>query len=147
MTVIERSALVRFPAADMFKIVADIDAYQHFLPWCQSSRILFRQESVVEAELEIARGGFHKQFSTRNVNKEPDEISMTLLNGPFKSLQGAWNFIPLSDSASKISLKLDFELAGGIAAIAFGQIFHQICETMVDAFHQRAIAIYGKTND
>lgn len=143
MTTIERSALVRFPAKDMFSLVADIESYPHFLSWCQSSRILSAEDSIVEAELEIARGGFHKQFSTQNVNLEPNEIKMTLLNGPFQSLNGAWQFIPLNDHASKISLKLEFELSGGIAAIAFGRIFHQICETMVDAFHQRAKDLYG----
>jgi ribosome-associated toxin RatA of RatAB toxin-antitoxin module len=146
MTVIERSALVRFSAQKMFSLVADIESYQQFLPWCQSSRILSQDDSVVEAELEIARAGFHKQFSTRNVNLEPKEIQMTLLNGPFNSLHGTWQFNSLSDDASKISLKLEFELSGGIAALAFGKIFYQICETMVDAFHQRAIALYGTTN-
>lgn len=143
MTKIERSALVRFSAKDMFALVADIESYPHFLPWCQSSRILSRENSVVEAELDIARGGFRKQFSTQNVNQEPDQINMTLLNGPFNSLHGVWQFIPLGDDASKISLKLEFDLPGGIAAIAFGRIFHQICETMVDAFHQRAKELYG----
>ncbi len=143
MTKIERSALVRFPANDMFSLVADIESYPSFLPWCQSSRIISREDSVVEAELEIARAGFHKQFSTQNVNHEPDQINMTLLNGPFNSLYGVWQFIPLGDDASKISLNLEFELAGGIAALAFGRIFHQICETMVDAFHQRAKELYG----
>ena len=147
MTKIERSALVRFPAKDMFSLVADIESYPHFLPWCQSSRILTKEgsaeDSIVDAELVIARGGFHKQFSTHNVNLEPTEIKMTLLSGPFNSLNGVWQFIPLSDHASKISLKLEFELPGGIAAIAFGRIFHQICETMVDAFHQRAKDLYG----
>ena len=143
MTKIERSALVRFPANDMFSLVADIESYPSFLPWCQSSRIISREDSVVEAELEIARAGFHKQFSTQNVNHEPDQINMTLLNGPFNSLHGTWQFIPLGDDASKISLNLEFELPGGIAALAFGRIFHQICETMVDAFHQRAKELYG----
>ncbi|MEE9346271.1 MAG: type II toxin-antitoxin system RatA family toxin [Methylococcales bacterium] len=142
MTKIERSALVRFSANEMFLLVADIESYPCFLPWCQSSRVLSSVDAVVEAELEIARGGFHKKFSTQNVNLKPNEIKMTLLNGPFNSLNGAWHFIPLSDHASKISLKLEFELPGGIAAIAFGRIFHQICETMVDAFHQRAKDLY-----
>ena len=146
MTTIERSALVRFPAQSMFSLVADIDAYPEFLPWCQSSRILSRSDAVIEAELEIARGGFRRSFSTKNVNREPDEITMTLLNGPFNSLQGVWQFTQLGDNASKIALKLDFEMAGGVAAIAFGRIFNQICETMVDAFHQRAIALHGKTS-
>jgi ribosome-associated toxin RatA of RatAB toxin-antitoxin module len=147
MTVIERSALVRFSASDMFALVADIEAYPQFLPWCQSSRILSEDGVVVEAELDIARAGFHKQFSTQNINHQPDEIKMTLLNGPFDSLHGVWQFIPLTDDASKISLKLEFELSGGIAALAFGRIFHQICETMVDAFHQRAKQLYGQSND
>ncbi|HFD13295.1 MAG TPA: type II toxin-antitoxin system RatA family toxin [Crenotrichaceae bacterium] len=147
MTSIERSALVRFSAQQMYDLVADIAAYPEFLPWCQSSRILSGVDSVVEAELEIARGGFHKSFSTRNVNIEPDEIKMTLLNGPFTALQGSWLFTPLNNNASKIILKLEFELAGGVAAVAFGRIFNQICETMVDAFHQRAIVLYGTTSN
>lgn len=143
MTTIERSALVRYPAKQMFSLVADIDAYQEFLPWCQSSHVLSAHNDVVEAELTIARGGFQQQFSTRNVNHEPSEIRMSLLKGPFKSLQGVWQFIELNEQASKIVLKLEFEMAGGIATIAFGRLFQQICETMVEAFHQRAVTLYG----
>ncbi|MCH9696766.1 MAG: type II toxin-antitoxin system RatA family toxin [Gammaproteobacteria bacterium] len=143
MTTIERSALVRYPANKMFNLVADIDAYQEFLPWCQSSRIISEYDDVVDAELTISRGGFQQQFSTRNANHEPSEIHMSLLKGPFKSLQGVWQFIELNEQASKIVLKLEFEMAGGIATIAFGRLFQQICETMVEAFHQRAVALYG----
>ena len=143
MTIIHRSALVRFPAQAMFELVDDIESYPKFLPWCHSSRILRREGRVVEAELEIAKGGFRKAFATRNTSSDQGEIMMTLIEGPFRYLEGVWKFLPLREDASKISLDLDFELSGTLASLAFGVVFNQICDTMVNAFSQRAKAVYG----
>lgn len=140
---IVKSALVRFPAASMCGLVEDIEAYPEFLPWCRSSQILRRDGDLVEAELEIARGGFHKRFATRNRHYGREEIHISLLSGPFSHLEGIWRFQPLREDASKISLELDFELAGKLADLAFGAIFNQICNTLVGAFTERAKALYG----
>jgi ribosome-associated toxin RatA of RatAB toxin-antitoxin module len=142
MTTVQKSALVRFPAHLMFELVEDIKSYPQFLPWCRSSRILRRSGDVVDAELEIARGGFHKSFATRNTLLAPQEIRMSLLNGPFSHLEGLWTFTPLREDASKISLDLEFEMSGKVASLAFGAIFNQICSTMVGAFSERAKALY-----
>jgi ribosome-associated toxin RatA of RatAB toxin-antitoxin module len=68
---------------------------------------------------------------------------MSLLNGPFSSLEGVWDFMPLRADASKISLDLEFEMSGKLAALAFGAVFNQICNTMVSSFTQRAKQVYG----
>lgn len=143
MTTIEKSALVRFSAPQMFALVEDIESYPQFLPWCRSSRILKREGDVVEAELEIARAGFHKSFATRNTHKGQDEIHIRLLRGPFSHLEGIWRFQPLREDASKISLELEFELSGRLADLAFDAVFNQICNTLVGAFTERAKALYG----
>jgi ribosome-associated toxin RatA of RatAB toxin-antitoxin module len=145
MTVIQRSALVRFPASLMFHLVDDIEAYPEFLPWCRSSRVLLRSEDIVEAELEIARGGFNQSFSTRNTRVAPKEIRMDLIEGPFRRLQGVWIFQTLQQDASKVSLELEFELSSKIASLAFGGMFSQICSGLIEAFHQRAKELYGRT--
>jgi ribosome-associated toxin RatA of RatAB toxin-antitoxin module len=142
MTRIQKSALVRFPAHLMFEIVDDVESYPQFLPWCKASRILRRSGDVVDAELDISRGGFNKSFATRNTILAPQEIRITLLNGPFHHLEGTWTFTPLRQDASKIALDLEFEMAGKLASLAFGAIFGQICDTMVGAFHDRAKALY-----
>jgi ribosome-associated toxin RatA of RatAB toxin-antitoxin module len=143
MTTIEKSALVRFSAPQMFALVEDIESYPQFLPWCRSSRILKREGEAVEAELEIARAGFHKSFATRNTQKGQDEIHIRLLRGPFSHLEGIWRFQPLREDASKISLELEFELSGRLADLAFGAVFNQICNTLVGAFTERAKTLYG----
>jgi ribosome-associated toxin RatA of RatAB toxin-antitoxin module len=144
MTVVQKSALVRFPAQWMFELVDDIEAYPQFLPWCAASRVMRRAGDVVEAELEIARAGFHKSFATRNTLVAPREIRMSLLDGPFSSLEGVWLFTPLREDASKISLDLQFEMSGKLANLAFGTLFNQICNTMVGAFSERAKTLYAQ---
>jgi ribosome-associated toxin RatA of RatAB toxin-antitoxin module len=68
---------------------------------------------------------------------------MTLLDGPFSSLEGVWDFMPLREDASKISLDLEFEINGTFASLAFGAVFNQICNTMVTSFTDRAKKIYA----
>lgn len=143
MTIVQKSALVKFSAQQMFDLVNDIEAYPEFLPWCSGSRIIKREDDFVEAELLISKGGFKKSFSTRNKIDNGRSMTISLLNGPFSSLEGRWEFIPLREDASKISLDLEFELSGKLASLAFGAVFNQICNTMVSSFTARAKAVYG----
>lgn len=143
MTVVQKSALVRYSAQQMFDLVNDIEAYPQFLPWCSGSRIIKRIDDIVEAELLISKGGFKKSFSTRNRVDSGGKITVSLLDGPFSYLEGVWNFMPLREDASKISLDLEFEMSGKLASLAFGAVFNQICNTMVSSFTNRAKQIYA----
>ncbi|WP_411725425.1 type II toxin-antitoxin system RatA family toxin [Methyloglobulus sp.] len=143
MTVVQKSALVKFSARQMFDLVNDIEAYPKFLPWCVGSRIIKREEDYVEAELMISKGGFKKSFSTRNKIDWGGRITVSLLDGPFSHLEGVWNFMPLREDASKISLDLEFEMSSVLANLAFGAVFNQICNTMVASFASRAKEVYG----
>lgn len=143
MTIVQKSALVKFSALQMFELVNDIESYPQFLPWCSGSRIIKRGDDYVEAELLISKGGFKKSFSTRNRIDWGGKITVSLLDGPFSYLEGVWNFMPLREDASKISLDLEFEMSSKFASLAFGAVFNQICNTMVSSFTNRAKEIYA----
>jgi len=144
MTVVQKSALVKFSAQQMFDLVNDIESYPEFLPWCSGSRVIRRKGDIVEGEIQISKAGFNKTFVTRNKVDPGGKIYMSLLEGPFSSLEGVWDFMPLREDASKISLDLEFEISGALAGLAFGPVFNQICNTMVTSFTQRAKIVYGK---
>ena len=143
MTRIEKTALVKFSAQQMFDLVNDIESYPQFLPWCSQSRIIKREGNIVEAELSNSKGGFQKAFSTRNELDMGKQMTVSLIDGPFSHLAGVWQFQPLREDASKILLNLDFELSGKLASLAFGAVFNQICNTMVSSFTQRAKVVYA----
>ncbi len=144
MTVINRSALVPFSAADMYRLVDDVSAYPQFLPWCKSSTVFSRGEDEVRAAIEIQKAGINKSFTTLNRLQKDKMIEMRLVEGPFKHLEGFWRFDALDDKACKIALDIEFEFASRILSATVGPVFGQICNTLVEAFVKRAHEHYGR---
>ncbi len=147
MTTINKSALIPFSAEKMYNLVADVDRYEEFLPWCGSSKVLSQTEDEVKGQIEISHTGMHKTFTTLNRMQKNKMIEMRLIDGPFKHLQGFWRFDALDENGCKISLDLEFEFSNKLMSIAFGPVFSQIANSMVDAFCKRAFDIYGQGAD
>jgi ribosome-associated toxin RatA of RatAB toxin-antitoxin module len=145
-TVVERSVLVEFSAARMRALVEDIEAYPQFLPWCAGAVIGSRVSGRVVATLTIAYRGIRQQFTTENIAEKhgaADAIDIRLVSGPFKSLDGLWIFQPLEEDACKVKLELRYEFANRLLESLVGPVFRYIADTMVEAFVQRARALYG----
>lgn len=140
---IERSALVWHSADRMFGVVNDVLAYPQFLPWCASAEVHHTSDHEITASLEVAKGGVRQRFTTRNQLVAPSEIHMTLVDGPFTRLKGSWQFLSLQEKACKVQLVLEFEFSGALSRMAFGAVFSQAANTMVDAFCKRANELYG----
>ena len=143
MAKVSKSALVAYSAADMYVLVNDIESYPRFLPWCRSAQILSRNQDEIRATIEIAKGSLSKSFTTCNRLQPGKMIEIRLLDGPFRHLEGFWQFHTLREDACKVSLDLEFEFANPLLRMTIGPIFSQITDTMVDAFCQRASEVYG----
>lgn len=144
MTTITRSSLVMYTPEQMFNLVNDVNAYPQFLPWCRGSRIISQNEHVISAALDIAKGGIHHEFSTRNTLKPHQSIRIELIDGPFRHLEGHWQFNPIGDNEGcRVQLDMDFEFSTRLLDLVLGPVFTQISGSLVDAFCKRAQAIYG----
>ncbi|NRA83474.1 MAG: SRPBCC family protein [Gammaproteobacteria bacterium] len=143
MAQVNRSALVMFSAAQMFDLVNDVAAYPIFLPGCVGSKVLKVSENVMTASVDVSKAGVKKTFTTTNTLVANQRIDMALLDGPFKKLQGGWQFIELDEQACKIVLALDFEFSNKLAEMAFGKVFKELVNNMVKAFSERATVVYG----
>lgn len=141
---VSRSALVPYAAREMFDLVADVEEYPGFVPWCQGARIVEPGDDAIEASLDIGRGPLRKTFTTRNVLTPSSRIDIELVDGPFKQLKGSWQFEPIDGSACRVLLDLEFELANALLRRTLGPIFTEMANTMVDAFCRRARELYGK---
>jgi ribosome-associated toxin RatA of RatAB toxin-antitoxin module len=140
---VEKTALVPFPAAAMFDLVNDVDSYPAFLPWCRTARVISDSEEERCGELEVARAGIRQTFATCNRLQYPERIELHLKEGPFRRLEGYWQFLSLSESACKVTLNIEFEFSGKLIDSAFGAVFRQIADSLVDAFCKRAAEVYG----
>ena len=141
---IERSALVAFPARDMYRLVKDVRSYPAFLKWCRDSEVIEESEGHQLARLTVAVSGIEQSFTTRNRLTPDRQLSMSLAEGPFRQLSGDWLFTPLGDDGSKVTLRLSFEFSSGLLSSAFRRGFAHIADHMVAEFCQRAEVVYGR---
>jgi len=145
VSIIERSALVHYSPAEIYALVNDVAAYPEFLPWCRSARVIESSASEMTASIEISKGMLNRSFTTHNILEAPHRIELTLVDGPFRKLQGSWQFDSLkTEKACKVSLRLEFEFESTMLSLAAGPIFTQIGNSLVDAFCKRAVEVYGE---
>lgn len=142
---VERSILVHYSARQMFQLVADVQSYPDFLPWCGGADVAAGHDNTLIAWIDIDYHGLRSRFSTRNRLHHPHELTMSLIDGPFRSLEGVWHFKALSDHACKVQLSLHYEFASGVLGRAVGLVFDSIAGSMIDSFARRADALYGET--
>jgi len=142
MTVIERSALLPYPAVAMYQLVNDIEAYPDFMDGCVGAQIIERTDDTIEARLDLAKAGVRYSFTTRNRLLPPERIELSLVEGPFESFSGEWAFIALNDQACKVTLKLQFKLAGKLLGFAAKAMFGGVANQLVEALVKRASAVY-----
>ncbi len=143
MPTVERSALVMHSVQQMYDLVNDVDRYKEFLPWCGDSVALEQSEEQAIASITIAFKGVHKNFTTRNNLTPPEQIQISLVDGPFRHLSGAWKFKQLTDEACKIELVLDYDFSNRLVGSVIGPVFRYIADSMVESFVKRADQIYS----
>jgi len=140
---VKKSALVAHSAKCMFDLVYDVGSYPKFLPWCARTTVISETAEQICGRIEVSRLGIHQTFSTCNRFERDRRMDISLLDGPFRKLHGGWRFTPLREDACKVELELEFEFSGRLIDKAFGAVFNQIANTLVDAFCKRADDLYG----
>lgn len=138
MTKIHRHALVRHSALRMYTLVNDVAAYPERFPWCEGSAVLEQSDTHMLARLDLRVAGVGVTFTTRNTLHAPTRIELQLVEGPFKQLTGAWHFHSLAEDACKVSLDMDFDVAGKIVGSALALGFQGLADRMVDDFCREA---------
>jgi ribosome-associated toxin RatA of RatAB toxin-antitoxin module len=142
MPSISRSALVPYSAEQMYQVVNNTQDYPSFVPWCNQSESKILGLNEKQATLHFARGAIKTSFTTRNILTESEVIAMTLIDGPFKQLQGEWRFTEIEELGSRVELSLEFELSNPMLKLALESFFNQICDRLVSSFVERAEQIY-----
>ena len=140
---ISRSALVMHSVEEMYQLINDVLSYPQFLPGCSDSKIISQNSDNMTAALLVNKGGIKKWFTTENTLIKNSAIEMSLVDGPFKFLKGGWKLQALSADACQIELKLDYEFSSKMFDLAFGKVFNQLANNMVQAFTARAKVVYG----
>lgn len=134
------SKFLPFSASQMYDLVADIEKYPEFLPWCSGARILevVREGELVIAELLIRFKFFQEKYSSKvSLDSEAKTINVELVEGPFNHLTNNWKFLGVEEGCM-VHFDIEFELKSKFLQKMVGGMFASSFEDMVKRFEIRA---------
>ena len=126
----------------LFALVADIERYPEFLPWCVGARIKERRADLIVADLIIGFRMFRERFTSRVSLDPPRRIDVAYAEGPFRYLNNHWTFAPDAEGC-RVGFFVDFEFKSRLLQKLIEVLFSEAVRRMVGAFERRASELYG----
>ncbi len=149
MTSRRSKALVPYSADEMFALVADIESYPKFLPWCVALRIVGKRHApprdFLTADMVVAYKVFRERFRSE-VTLDPlrHAIDVEYIDGPFRTLKNAWRFTDQQAGGCEIDFYIEFEFRNFFLHATAQSVFEKAFARMSDAFVERARVVYGE---
>ncbi|MBC6443163.1 MAG: type II toxin-antitoxin system RatA family toxin [Rhodobacteraceae bacterium] len=131
----------------MYALVADVERYPDFLPWCTSVSVKRRfsigPSEIVEAYIVISFKVFRERFGSRvTLNPTGRRIVTEHIDGPFRYLRNHWYF-ERAEGGCIVDFSVDFEFNSTILQAFIGLVFKEAMQRIVRAFERRAASMYS----
>lgn len=136
------SRIVPYAAVLMYSVVADVERYPEFLPWCTALRVKSRAQEggreIVLAEMVVGFKALRERYTSRVVlDPAARTISVTQTAGVFRHLTNDWRFTP-EGAGCRVDFAIEFEFSNRILGAVAGQAFAHVMTRMSAAFEERA---------
>ena len=155
MSIYTQKRFLPYAPDQLFALVAAVDRYPEFLPWCRAARIRSSEKlkgigdkAVILADLVIGFRMIRERYTSSVTLQPPNRIDVTSVKGPFRHLDSHWIFEPVVASAeyprggTMLTFRIKFELRSMLLNSLMGMLFSDAARDMVAAFEGRAKQLY-----
>lgn len=137
------SRVLPYTAEQLYGLVADIERYPEFLPWCRAVRVRERDGSLLVADMVIGFRMLRESFTSRVTLDPGRAIDVGYLNGPFHHLHNRWRFSDRAEGGCLVEFDVAFEFRSALLRRVMGALFNEAVRRLVRAFEARARDLYG----
>lgn len=135
--------ILPFLPNELFDLVADVENYPDFVPWCVGTRVYGKKKTYIDADMMIGYKWVRETFTSRVHLIPYSEIDIEYKKGPFRNLTNTWKFSPVGEKSCEISFLVEFEFKSKFLEKLIGTVFTEAVHRMVTAFEKRAHELYG----
>ena len=148
MPLFQTTRRVPHSAEAMFDLVADVERYPEFVPFCEMLNVRGRRKAgeteVLVADMTVGYKLIRESFTSKVTLDRPGlSIRADYLDGPFRTMENSWTFTPAPEGGSDISFCIEYEFRSRALALLMGTMFDRVFRTFADAFERRADIVYG----
>ena len=132
----------------MFDLVADVERYPEFLPFCENLTVRARDDDgerqILVADMTIGYKLVRETITSRvTLDRKAMEITADNITGPFRQMQNRWTFVPLDGGGCEIRFTISYEFKSRTLSVLVGGLFDKVFRRFTDAFETRADLIFS----
>jgi coenzyme Q-binding protein COQ10 len=141
---------VRHSAAHMFDLVADVERYPEFVPFCRRLKVRERLPEpegveVLVADMTVDYKVMRETFTSRVTLDRPNlQILVEYLEGPFSKLENRWAFHATGERTCEVEFFIAYEFRSRTLSLLMGAMFDVAFRRLAAAFERRADQVYAK---
>ncbi len=129
---IEKTGAIDAPVEKVYGVIADVTKYAEFLPGVKE----VKQEGDL-VTMTVNMGPANVSWKSKAVMVPNQSIAFTLVEGPFKQMDGKWEFTP-EGGKTQVKYTTDFELTLSIPGV------NQIAAKAIEANTNAVIEAFTK---
>lgn len=144
--VYEERRVMGYSPEQLYDVVAAVDMYEDFLPWCQRSQIIrCYPDGRFDAELEIGFKFLVESYISHVELKRPTYIKTTSSQSNlFDHLINIWEFNPgPTPGTCSLHFLVDFKFQSPFYRQIANMFFKEVVSRLVGSFNDRCRLIYG----
>ena len=151
MPTFDTSRRVHHSAAQMYALVADVEAYPQFLPLCKALRVTRRSEEgdtlTLIADMEVGYKAIRETFTSKVVCERPPlTILVNYIDGPFEHLENTWRFRDIEGGKGcHVDFHITYDFKSRMLGLLMGSMFDKAFRKFAEAFEHRADRVYGRS--
>ncbi|XP_074512230.1 coenzyme Q-binding protein COQ10 homolog, mitochondrial [Sebastes fasciatus] len=140
-----------FTPEQMYSVVANVNQYQNFVPWCKKSRVRKGPNGFIRADLEIGFPPIVERYTSEVTIIPNHQVRAVCTDGSlFRHLETMWRFAPGAEdspASCKVDFYVSFEFKSLLHSQLAGVFFDEVVKKMVNAFELRATSLYGNQQE
>ncbi|KAG7459698.1 hypothetical protein MATL_G00213420 [Megalops atlanticus] len=137
------SRTLRYSPEQMYNLVASVDQYQQFVPWCKRSRMMKGHNGDTRAELEIGFPPIVECYTSEITVVPGHQVRAVCTDGSlFNHLETVWRFSPAAPDSCNVDFYVSFEFKSLLHSHLATVFFDEVIKHMVSAFEKQAAKLY-----
>lgn len=137
-----QSCIMPFPIDQVYNLVANVNDYPEFLPWCSKATVHKQTPEEMVADLSIGYGMFNETFTSHVKLKPHDFIEVECTHGPLDRLTNTWEFKPHGHNQTEVFFTIEYQFKNRLMQMAMDALYPTAFAKMTDAFEKRAKQLY-----